>query len=55
MKKFGKGLIAGITITIGAVAAGVAAVKKTIIEPAKAKERKFSENRKKAARKRTMH
>ncbi|MDR1012864.1 MAG: DUF3042 family protein [Lactobacillales bacterium] len=55
MKKFKKGLIAGITITIGAVAAGVATIKKAIIEPAKAQESKFSENRKKATRKRIMH
>ncbi|MDR1521875.1 MAG: DUF3042 family protein [Streptococcaceae bacterium] len=55
MKKFGKGLIAGIMITVGVVATGIATIKKTIIEPVKDKERKFSENRKKSARKRIMH
>ena len=52
MKKFGKGIVAGIAVSIGAAAAGIIAIKKKIIDPAKEKERKIVENRKKAKRKR---
>lgn len=52
MKKFGKGIIAGIAVSIGAATAGIIAIKKKIIDPVKQKEQKVTENRKKATRKR---
>ncbi|MDR1605909.1 MAG: DUF3042 family protein [Streptococcaceae bacterium] len=55
MNKFGKGFITGIASTIAATAAGIFAVKKTIIDPELKKEAFINENRRKAARKRISH
>ena len=55
MNKFGKGIITGVIGTIAATAAGVFAVKKTIIDPELKKEEFVNENRRKAARKRGSH
>lgn len=55
MNKFGKGIITGVVATIATTAAGVFAVKKTIIDPEPKKEEFVNENRRKAARKRISH
>ncbi len=55
MKKFGKGIITGVVGTLAAAAAGIFAVKKTIIDPELKKEEFINENRRKAARKRVSH
>ena len=55
MKKFSKGIITGVVWTLAATAAGIFAVKKTIIDPELKKEEFINENRRKAARKRVSH
>ena len=55
MKKFSKGIITGVIGTLVATAAGVFAVKKTIIDPELKKEAFINENRRKAACKRVSH
>jgi hypothetical protein len=51
-KGFGSGLLTGVAATLGLVAAGVAMVKKVVVDPIDEKEKMIEENRKKAARKR---
>lgn len=55
MNKFGKGIITGVFGTLAATAAGLFAIKKTIIDPELKKEEFINENRRKAARKRVTH
>ena len=55
MKKFSKGIITGVIGTLAATAAGVFAVKKTIIDPELKKEEFINENRRNAARKRVSY
>ncbi|GAB2022689.1 DUF3042 family protein [Pseudolactococcus yaeyamensis] len=55
MEKFGKGIITGIVGTLAATAAGIFAIKKTIIDPELKKEAFINDNRRKAARKRVSH
>lgn len=50
--KFGSGVLTGIAVTLGAVAAGIAALKKTVVDPIDEKEKMIEDNRKKAQRKR---
>lgn len=50
-KKFGAGVATGVLASLGAVAAGVFAYKKKVIDPEVAQENKMEENRIKANRK----
>ncbi|MGX7351846.1 hypothetical protein RU97_GL001264 [Enterococcus canis] len=52
MKKFLSGMLIGTAVTAATVAAFVAGVKKTVIDPIDQKENMIEENRKKAMRKR---
>lgn len=50
-KKFGAGVVTGVAATVSAIAAGLFAYKKKVIEPEEEQNNKIEENRKRANRK----
>lgn len=51
MKSFVKGALAGAVAATAAVASGIVAIHKQVVEPAEKEEERFDENRKAANRK----